>query len=93
MPGNPSQTSKMHETRRHDGCIDISEHAKLRFRQRVDPSEPFPADRIRDMLDRATPTREQVDEGVGWAAGGAIIVTDGAQQVVKTVLNRRGGER
>ena len=83
----------MHETRRHDGCIDISEHAKLRFRQRVDPSEPFPADRIRDMLDQATHTREQVDEGVGWAAGGAIIVTDGAQQVVKTVLNRRGGER
>ena len=81
----------MHETRRHDGCIDISEHAKLRFRQRVAPSEPFPADRIRDMLDRATPTKEQVDGGIGWAADGAIVVTDSAQQVVKTVLRRGDG--
>jgi len=81
----------MHENRRHGGSIDISEHAKLRFRQRVDPSEPFPADRIRELLDRATPTQEQVDDGIGWAADGAVIVTDSAQQVVKTVLNRRGG--
>ena len=83
----------MHENRRHDGCIDISEHAKLRFRQRVDPTEPFPADAIRELLDRATPTQEQVDDGIGWAADGAVIVTDSAQQVVKTVLNQRGGDR
>jgi len=78
----------MYEKRRQNGCIDVSEHAKLRFRQRIDPAEPFPADRIRDMLDRATPTREQVDEGIGWAADGAILVTDNAQDVVKTVLHR-----
>ena len=88
------QTTTMHENRRQTGCIDVSEHAKLRFQQRVDPTEPYPADRIRDMLDGATPTREQVDGGLGWAADGAILVTDGTQQVVKTVLRRTpGGER
>lgn len=81
----------MHENRRQTGCIDVSEHAKLRFRQRVDPTEPFPADRIRDLFDRATPTREQVDEGVGWAADGAILVTDSGQEVVRTVLRRTPG--
>ena len=86
-----SQTTIMHENRRHTGCIDVSEHAKLRFRQRVDPREPFPADAIREMLDRATPTQEQVDDGSGWAADGAILVTDSAQQVVKTVLRRTPG--
>ena len=85
----------MHENRRQTGCVEVSEHAKLRFQQRVDPREPFPADAIREMLDRATPTREQVDQGVGWAADGAILVTDSAQQVVKTVLRRTpgGGQR
>jgi len=84
----------MHENRRQTNCIDVSEHAKLRFRQRVDPGEPFPAEKIRDMFDRATLTREQVDDGLGWAAGGAILVTDSAQEVVRTVLRRTpGGDR
>ena len=81
----------MHEKRRETNCIDVSEHSKLRFCQRIDPSEPFPADAIRDMFDRATPSQEQVDDGIGWAADGAILVTDSAQQVVKTVLRRTPG--
>ena len=81
----------MHENRRQTNCIDVSEHAKLRFRQRVDASEPFPADRIRDMLDGATPTQQQVDHGIGWAADGAVIVTDSAHQVVRTILHRAPG--
>ena len=81
----------MHEKRRETNCIDVSEHSKLRFQQRIDASEPFPADRIRDMFERATPTQEQVDDGIGWAADGAILVTDSAQQVVKTVLRRTPG--
>jgi len=71
--------------------IEITNHAQLRYRQRVDPSEPFPADRIREMLQRATPTREQVDDGLGWAAGNCVIVTDSAQQAVKTILRRAPG--
>ena len=81
----------MHDNRRQTNCIDVSEHAKLRFQQRVDPAEPFPAERIRDMFDRATPTQEQVDHGIGWAADGAILVTDSAQQVVRTILHRTPG--
>ena len=85
------QTTKMSEKRRQTNYVQVSEHAKLRFQQRIDPSEPFPADRIRDMFDRATPTQEQVDDGIGWAADGAILVTDSAQQVVKTILHRTPG--
>ena len=89
-----SQTTTMHENRRQTNYVQVSEHAKLRFQQRIDASEPFPAERIRDMLDRAAPTREQVDDGIGWAADGAILVTDSAQQVVRTVLRRTpGGEQ
>ena len=93
VTGPIPERTQMHENRRHTGCIDVSEHAKLRFQQRVDATEPFPAERIRDMLDHATPTREQVDDGLGWAADGAILVTDSAQQVVKTVLRRTPGGR
>ena len=81
----------MRENRRQTNCIDVSEHAKLRYQSRVDATEPFPADAIRDMFERATPTQEQVDDGIGWAADGAVIVTDSAQQVVKTVLRRTPG--
>jgi len=73
--------------------VQISQHAKLRFLSRVDPTEPYPAERLREMLGQATPTREQVGEGLGWAVDSFVIVTDPTQEAVRTVLRRTtGGE-
>ena len=68
--------------------IDVSKHSKLRFRQRVDATEPFPAQRIRELLRNATPGAPEADRGLGWTAGDCVIVTDHNRSVVRTVLRR-----
>jgi len=66
--------------------IDVSNEAKLRWLQRADPNEPNPAERIRDVLRRATRTDERVTSAAGWRVGDLIIVTDKDADVVQTVL-------
>jgi len=72
--------------------VTVTNHAKLRWQQRVDPSEPFPAQQIRDLLERATPGVDGVDDGIGWEAGDVVIVTDQAKQAVKTIWPRGEGQ-
>ena len=66
--------------------IDVSNEAKLRWLQRADPNEPNPAERIRDVLRRATRTDERVTRAAGWRVGDPIIVTHKDAVVVQTVL-------
>jgi len=70
----------------------ITAHAVTRYRQRIDASEPFPEARLVELLERAEVdgAHPRVTDGLAWVAGDAILVTDTAQQAVKTVL-RRGG--
>ena len=70
--------------------IDVSNEAKLRWLQRVDPSETNPAARIRELLSEATPSREQVTDAIGWQVEDLVLVTDTDAEVVQTVLQNRG---
>ena len=76
-----------------DRTPTISRHAVERYRQRIDRREPFPRAKLLDLLATADPVHNhrRVTEGIGWVAGSAILVTDSAGQVVKTVLRREEG--
>jgi len=82
MHANPDETTN----------IDVSKHARLRFRQRVDATDPYPAERIRELLAAAEPDtdHERVTNAVAFATDEAIIVADRALETVTTVL-RPGG--
>lgn len=69
----------------------VTHHAALRYRQRVDAAEPFPREKIEELLATATPSGEAHGDGVAWVADEAVLVTDSAKETVKTVLRRREG--
>jgi hypothetical protein len=71
---------------------EISRHAVERYRQRIDRREPFPEAKLEDLLAIAEPVRNhrRVTNGIGWVARDALLVTDSAGKVVKTVLRREG---
>lgn len=73
--------------------VDVSDHAKLRWMQRVGTVADDVATRIREQFERATPTDRHVDDGRGWRVGDLILVTDPGDDIVRTVLVDRGGER
>lgn len=68
----------------------ITNHAVLRYRQRIDASEPFPEAKLIDLLEVAQPdaSHPRVADGVAWVARDAILITDSAQEAVTTVLRR-----
>lgn len=81
----------MHEKRPRTGCIEISEHAKLRTMQRLGVVERA-ANHLRDLLDRAVPVdTERVEGGQAWRVGNVYIVTDGDAEVVQTVFTTEAG--
>jgi hypothetical protein len=71
--------------------IDISKHARSRYLERVG-FEPYPAERIRELLADADPDPEddRVTNAIAWATEEAVVVTDRALETVTTVL-RPGG--
>jgi len=81
-----AKTRQMSTTHPNTTQIDVSNEAKLRWLQRADPNEPNPADRIRELLRRATRTDERVTNAAGWRVGDLIIVTDTDAGIVQTVL-------
>jgi hypothetical protein len=85
-PSTNEPTTNTHDTPR------ITNHAVLRYRQRIDAAEPFPESKLLDLLAKAEPdaTHPRVTNGVAWVTREAILITDSARQAVKTVL-RRGG--
>jgi hypothetical protein len=66
-------------------------HARRRYRQRINPREPDPAGRLRDLwrLAELEGDHPDVDDGLAWVVGDAVLVTDSNQQAIKTVLRRR----
>lgn len=86
-------STKPRATDRTDRSTDrpqITAHAVERYRQRIDRREPFPAAKLEDLLAIAEPVRNhrRVTDGIGWVARDAVLVTDSAGEVVKTVLRR-----
>jgi len=74
---------------------EVSDHAVLRFRQRINSAEPFPRAAIEGRLARASPrgSHPQVHGGLAWVADDAVLVTDSSKETVLTVLRRREGRR
>jgi hypothetical protein len=71
--------------------MKITEHARLRYRQRVDATEPFPSDRLRELYERAERAPGAVETGVGYVADGIILaVKHDREPVVATVLTEGG---
>jgi len=70
----------------------ITDHAVLRYRQRIDSQEPFPRAKLTELFASATPLGDhpQVHDGIAWGAADAILVTDSDGSAVKTVIRRRG---
>jgi len=72
--------------------ITVTDHAKLRYRQRVDPVALSPADELRQLWERGEPVRsKQVNEGRARATGDYLVVykkSESAPMIV-TVLRRR----
>jgi len=78
----------MHENRRHDGCIDISEHAKLRAMQRLGVVESV-TNHLYELLDRATPVEtDHVSGGQAWRIGNIYLVTDSDGETLQTVFEK-----
>jgi hypothetical protein len=71
--------------------MQITQHARLRYRQRVDAAEPFPAERLREMYERAERAPDAVSDGVGFVADGVVLaVKRDREPVVVTVLRGDG---
>lgn len=71
-------------------AIEVSDEAKLRWLMRINASEPNPASRIRDELERASATIDAATGALRWQTDDAVLVTDARGDVVKTVLERGG---
>jgi len=65
---------------------EISKHAELRYRQRVDSGEPYPKERLREIVDDADPSHRSEIEGMVVEARDALVVLK--DDVVTTVLRR-----
>jgi hypothetical protein len=71
--------------------MQVTKHAELRYRQRVDSSEPFPREKLRELYEDAERAPDAVSEGVGYIADGyTLAVRHDREPVVTTVL--RGSE-
>jgi len=70
--------------------VEITNHAELRYRQRVDATEPFPRERLRELYEKAQiDSSADVSEGVARVAGDVILVVkERSRPVVATVLRR-----
>lgn len=66
--------------------VEVSAHAKLRYMQRAGAAVDSVTSEIRDRFETATPTDEQVTDGLGWRADDVILVTDRDKEIVRTVL-------
>ncbi|MDS0223808.1 hypothetical protein NDI54_20990 [Haloarcula sp. S1AR25-5A] len=67
----------------------ITDHAPLRYLQRVDPTEAFPGERLRAMYDRARRVRRDGVEGAAYLDDetDALLVVDEMEGEIVTVLN------
>jgi hypothetical protein len=71
--------------------MQVTEHAILRYRQRVDPAEPYPRQRLRELYERAERAPEAVEHGVGYVVDGVVLaVKHNREPVVATVLRGEG---
>jgi len=64
---------------------DVSIHAALRFLERIDPREPFPDERVREMFARATPVDRPGVDGVAYRDDETetlLVVDDDAASVI-----------
>ena len=89
-------TTKPRPNERTDRPIETptaTSHAQRRYRQRINPREPEPADRLRELFTLAELEGDhpRVSHGIAWVVADAILVTDSNRQAIKTVLRRRGG--
>jgi hypothetical protein len=62
---NKPLSDSTHDSPSNTASITVADHAKLRYRQRVDAAAFCPADRLRELFERGQPApkSEQVDEG------------------------------
>jgi hypothetical protein len=71
--------------------VTVTDHAKLRYRQRVDPVASHPADDLRQMWQRGDPVQSpQVPEGRARATGEYLVVykESEAHPMIVTILRR-----
>ena len=72
--------------------ITVTDHAKLRYRQRVDPVALSPADELRRLWERGEPVQsKQVAQGRARACQGYLVVykESEAAPTIVTILRRR----
>jgi hypothetical protein len=82
-------------TERQTDTPTPTSHAQRRYRQRINPREPEPADRLRELFALAELEGDHpaVSHGIAWVVGDVVLVTDSNREAIKTVLRRRGGGR
>lgn len=83
-----------HDERRTDSdrlqrLREITDHAPLRLLQRIDPTEAFPRQRLRDMFERARHVRRDDVEGDAYLdpETDALLVVDERDRTLVTVLD------
>ena len=77
----------------NDGIPTATNHARQRYRQRINHLEPDPGARLRDLFRVAELEGDhpRVSDGLAWVAGDAILVTDSNREAITTVLRRWEG--
>jgi len=65
---------------------EITEHAALRYQERVDAGEPFPKERLREIVADSQPGDRDGIEGMVVEARDALVVLKDNADVVATVL-------
>jgi len=65
---------------------EITEHAATRYLTRVDATEQYPKERLREIVDGANPSHRSEIEGMVVEARDALVVLK--DDVVTTVLRR-----
>jgi len=82
----------MHAHTQDTDSIAVTEHAKLRFRQRVDAAEPFPGERIRELLEEAAFDTAPDRDAIAWRVKDLVLVTDRKRRVVQTLYRDLGND-
>jgi len=76
-------------------AISVTQHARLRYLQRVDAAAANPTQELRRLFRTASPARghPQVDEGRARRAGDTLVVYRGSEAAptIVTVLRARDG--